>query len=73
MALWSKFNNYDRRVSKLDGLGELILDHLVELLVVEPVHLDSSPRFGFRAHIFLYMLLVVGDVTVDSEEPTVIS
>jgi len=49
-------------------------------LMVEPVHLDLSPRLDTGAHIFLDLfqdltaiLSVVGDVLVDSEVPVVTS
>jgi hypothetical protein len=49
--------------------------------VVEPAHQDLSPQLGINVHIFLnlfqdlviFVLLVVGDVSIDSEAPVVTS
>ena len=60
---------------------ELSVAQLVRFLVVEPAHQGSSPRLDNGACIFLNLfqdftgaiLLVVGDVPVDSEAPVVTS
>ena len=37
---------------------ELIIDHLVGFLVVEPVHLGSSPQLGTAARIFMDLTML---------------
>jgi hypothetical protein len=58
-----------------------LIDQLVWFLIAEPVHLNLNPQFGRVLVFFLdlfqnlttFILLVIGDVPVDSEAPVVTS
>jgi len=72
--------NLTALLSKTIGACKLMIDQLVRLRVVEPAHPGKSSTwhgcsyfFGFIPWFNGAMLLVVGDVPIDSEAPVMIS
>ena len=72
--------NLTALLSKTIGACKLMIDQLVRLRVVEPAHPGKSSTWHGCSHFSGFILgfndavlLVVGDVSVDSEAPVVTS